>query len=437
MEILIVVILTLFNGVFAMSELALVSARKARLQQQAEDGNLGAKAALELLEHPSRLLSTVQVGITVIGTVAGAYGGSTIAKKYLEPAVAQVPVLAAYKQEIAFALVVLLISYLSLVLGELVPKRLAMRNPERISTIVAYPMQFVAMVSKPLVWLLTASTEAVLRVFGIRGASESTVTEEEIKVLIDEGTKAGVFEEAEQEIVTSALDLADRQAVSFMTPRHDIVWIDLEEPIEVIQRLIMENPHARFPVAEGDLDKVVGIIRARDLLDGDLSKETICARMQKPLVVPDGFSGLELLEQFKRERTHMALVVDEYGNLQGLVTLHDILEAIVGDLPGSDDNEEEPWVVAREDGSYLLDGALPVEELKKLFDLDELPEEDEYRTLGGFVVNRLEHIPKAGEHFTWHHLRFEVVDMDLNRVDKVLVLPQQPEETPPMPEPTE
>ena len=199
----------------------------------------------------------------------------------------------------------------------------------------------------------------------------------------------------------------------------------------------MESPHARFPVAEGDLDKVVGIIRARDLLDGDFSKETIRARMQKPLVVPDGFSGLELLEQFKRERTHMALVVDEYGNLQGLVTLHDILEAIVGDLPGSDDNEEEPWVVVREDGSYLLDGALPVEELKKLFDLDELPEEDEYRTLGGFVVNRLEHIPKAGEHFTWHHLRFEVVDMDLNRVDKVLVLPQQPEETPPLPEPTE
>jgi len=436
MEILILLILTLFNGVFAMSELALVSARKARLQQQAEDGNAGAKAALELLEHPSRLLSTVQVGITLIGTIAGAYGGSTVAKN-LEPAVERVPLLAPYKQEIAFVVVVLFISYLSLVLGELVPKRLAMRNPERIATIVAYPMRFVESLSKPLVWLLSVSTDAILRVLGIRGASKTTVTEEEIKVLIDEGTKAGVFEEAEQEIVTSALGLADRQAVSFMTPRHDIVWIDLEEPIETIRRLVMENPHARFPVAEGDLDKVVGIIRARDLLDGSISKETIRERMQKPLVVPDGLSGLELLEQFKRERTHMALVVDEYGNLQGLVTLHDILEAIVGDLPGGDEDEEEPWVVAREDGSYLLDGALPVEELKKLFDLDELPEEDEYRTLGGFVVNRLEHIPKAGEHFTWHNLRFEVMDMDGNRVDKVLVLPQQAQEAPPLPEPAE
>lgn len=420
MELLIILVLVLLNGVFAMSELALVSARRTRLQQQADDGNPGAKAAVELLEHPSRFLSTVQVGITLVGTIASVYGGQAIADRYIEPFLAQIPLFAPYKTPIALALVVLLITYLSLVIGELVPKRLAMRSPERIASIVSIPMRVLSSVAKPLVWLLTVSTDGILRLFGNRSSQEPDATQEEIKVLLDEGTRAGVFEEAEQEIVSSALGLGDRDVVSLMTPRHDIVFIDLEDPIQEIQAILLDSSHARFPVVEGDPNQVLGIIRARDLLNCEVSKENLRERMLSPLVVPENFSALELLEAFKGNRTHLALVVDEYGTVQGLVTLHDILEAIVGEVPGAE-AEGESWVIKREDGSLLLDGALPIEELKKLLDVDELPDEEDYRTVAGFVVSQLGRIPKAGERFDWDHHRIEVMDMDGNRVDKVLI----------------
>lgn len=420
MDLLLILVLVLLNGVFAMSELALVSARKSRLQQQADEGNPGARAALALLEHPSRLLSTVQVGITLVGTIAGVYGGQTLADHYLEPLLLQVPLLAPYATPIALALVVLAITYLSLVVGELVPKRLAMRNPERIAAVVSLPMTLLAQFAKPLVWLLTTSTETLLKLFGNRAAQATDVTEEEIKVLLDEGTRAGVFEEAEQEIVSSALGLGDRDVVSLMTPRHDIVFLDLEDSLEGIQELLRKTPLSRFPVIDGDPDRVLGIIRARDLLDSEITVEEVRKRILPAVVVPENMSALELLEQFKLKRTHLALVVDEYGSIQGLVTLHDILEAIVGEMPGSE-TEDESWVVRREDGSFLIDGALPIEELKKLLDEDNLPEEEEYRTLGGFVLNQLGHIPRAGEVFDWNGWRIEVIDMDGNRVDKVLI----------------
>ncbi|MCL5965284.1 MAG: hemolysin family protein, partial [Deinococcus sp.] len=266
------------------------------------------------------------------------------------------------------------------------------------------------------------STDALLKLFGRPGAHEPPVTEEEIRVLMHEGTRAGVFEEAEQDIVHSVLSLGDRQVDSLMTPRPDVVWLDLEDTIEETQRKITESPHARFPVAEGSLDTVKGVVRARDLvlLGGKLTKEALTALLQPPLYVPGNLSAFQLLEQFKKSRTHMALVIDEYGGLQGIVTLHDILEAILGDLPGAE-AEEEPWVLKREDGSYLIDGALPIEEFKELFELDRLPEEEKYRTLGGLVLAELGRIPTAGESFTFEGLTIEVVDMDANRIDKVLV----------------
>lgn len=426
MEIFILLLLTLFNGVLAMSEAAFISSRKAKLQQRADDGNVGAKAALELLASPSRLLSTVQVGITLIGIVAGAYGGTTLAGS-LAPGIARIPALAPYAQEIAFTIIVLLITYLQLVIGELVPKRLALRSPERIAALMAFPMQVLSTVAKPLVWLLTVSTDWVLRLFGQRGSHEPPVTDEEIQVLMDEGTRAGVFEEAEQETVRSILSLGDRQVDSLMTPRPDIVWLDLEDPIEETRRKILESPHGRFPVAEGSLDKVIGVVRARDLVvKPNFTVEDLRSLAQPPLFVPATLTAWQLLEMFKQKRTHMALVVDEYGGLQGVVTLHDILEAIVGDLPSNEEAEDEPWIVRRDDGSYLLDGALPIEEFKELFDIEELPEEERYRTVGGLVLAELGRIPSAGESFTFENLKIEVVDMDGNRIDKVLVTQVQP-----------
>lgn len=421
MEFLIIFALILFNGLFAMSEIAVVSSRRSKLQQRADGGDTRARAVLELIESPSRFLSTVQVGITLISILAGAYGGTTVAKG-LEPLIGVLPWLAPYKTEIAFALVVLAITYLSLVVGELAPKRLAMRSPERIASLVALPVRYIAVFLAPLVWLLTHSTDALLKLFGRPGAHEPPVTEEEIRVLMHEGTRAGVFEEAEQDIVHSVLSLGDRQVDSLMTPRPDVVWLDLEDTIEETQRKITESPHARFPVAEGSLDTVKGVVRARDLvlLGGKLTKEALTALLQPPLYVPGNLSAFQLLEQFKKSRTHMALVIDEYGGLQGIVTLHDILEAILGDLPGAE-AEEEPWVLKREDGSYLIDGALPIEEFKELFELNRLPEEEKYRTLGGLVLAELGRIPTAGESFTFEGLTIEVVDMDANRIDKVLV----------------
>lgn len=426
LEIVFIVLLVLLNGVFSMSEMAIVSARKVRLQQLANQGNIEARRALELADSPNQFFSTVQIGITLIGTLAGAFGGATLAEK-LAVQLKLIPFLAVNADAIALFVVVLLITYLSLVLGELVPKRLALNNPERIAIGVAAPMRFLARFAAPAVHLLSASTDLVLRILGIGPTTEPEVTEEEIKILIEQGTEAGTFEEAEQEMLNRVFRLGDRRVSALMTPRPDMVWLDLDDSAETNRRVITESAHSRFPVCQGELDNVLGILQVNELLAQCLSGKPLdlTASLRRPLYVPESTPGLKILELFKQSGTHIAIVVDEYGVIQGLVTLNDILEEIVGDIP-SIDEIDEPQVVQREDGSWLLDGMLSVDEFFDLFEIEELPKDQRgnYHTMGGFVVNHLGRIPMAADHFEWRNMRFEVMDMDGNRVDKVLVVPQ-------------
>jgi putative hemolysin len=335
-------------------------------------------------------------------------------------------VLAPYSRPISLAIVVLPITYLSLIVGELVPKRLALNSPERIASAIASPMRALARLASPVVHLLGVSTEALLRGLGMKPSAEPPVTEEEIRALIEQGTRAGMFEEAEQEMVERVFRLGDRRVSAVMTPRTEIVWLDRDASLDEIQHIIAESIHSRFLVAEGSLDNVLGVVHAKELLLHFLRGQPLdlAAILQQPLYVPESMRALEVLELFKRSATHIALVVDEYGGIQGLVTPSDILEAIVGDLPVAGE-PLEPLAVQREDGSWLLDGMLPVDEFKELFHLGRLPGEDQgvYQTLAGFVIMQLGRIPAVSDHFDWGGLRIEVVDMDGNRVDKVLAQP--------------
>ncbi|MBE9002153.1 MULTISPECIES: hemolysin family protein [unclassified Nostoc] len=425
-EILIILVLIIANGVFSMSEMAIVSARKVRLQQLANQGDAKARAALKLAESPNHFLSTVQVGISLIGILTGAFGGATIANR-LAVYVKLVPLLAPYSEPISFGIVVLIITYLSLIVGELVPKRLALNNPERIASIVAIPMQALAAIGSPVVFLLSASTDLILRVLGITASTEPQVTEEEIKILIEQGTEAGTFEEAEQDMVERVFRLGDRPVSYLMTPRPDIVWLDLEDTAEENRQKMVDSAYSRYPVCQAGLDNVLGVIPVTDLLARSFRGEALdlTVGLRQPVFVPESTRGLKVLELFKQTITHMALVVDEYGVIQGLVTLNDIMSEIVGDVP-STDGQDQPQAVQREDGSWLLDGMLPVEEFLELFGMEEWESEERgsYQTLGGFVITHLGRIPAAADHFEWQSMRIEVMDMDGNRVDKVLVVPK-------------
>ena len=425
-QILIILVLTVVNGVFSMSEMAIVSARKVRLQQQANQGNVKAQAALELAEAPNHFLSTVQVGITLIGILTGAFGGATIADS-LAVYVKLIPFLAPYSEALTFGVVVLIITYLSLIIGELVPKRLALNSPEQIAANVAIPMRSLAAIASPAVRFLSASTDLVLRVLRIGPSMQPQVTEEEIKVLIEQGTEAGTFEEAEQAMLERVFRLGDRAVNALMTPRPDIVWLDLEDTEEENRHKMIESANSRFPVCQGGLDNVLGIMPVTDLLARSLSGQPLdlTLSLRQPVFVPESTRGLKVLELFKQTGTHMALVVDEYGVIQGLVTLNDIMVEIVGDVASSDE-PEDPQAVQREDGSWLLDGMLAVDEFFEIFGIKDLPfdQRGSYQTLGGFVITHLGRIPAAADHFEWEGMRFEVMDMDGNRVDKVLVMPQ-------------
>ncbi|AUB36526.1 tlyC, putative hemolysin [Nostoc flagelliforme CCNUN1] len=425
-EILIILVLIIANGVFSMSEMAIVSARKVRLQQLANQGDVKAKAALKLAESPNHFLSTVQVGISLIGILTGAFGGATIANR-LAVYVKLVPLLAPYSEPLSFGIVVLLITYLSLIVGELVPKRLALNNPERIASIVAIPMQALSAIASPMVYLLSASTDLILRLLGITASTEPQVTEEEIKILIEQGTEAGTFEEAEQDMVERVFRLGDRPVSYLMTPRPDIVWLDLDDSAEENRHKMVDSAYSRYPVCQGGLDNVLGVIPVTDLLARSFRGEPLdlTVGLRQPIFVPESTRGLKVLELFKQTITHMALVVDEYGVIQGLVTLNDIMSEIVGDVP-STDGQDHPQAVQREDGSWLLDGMLPVEEFLELFGMEEWESEERgsYQTLGGFVITHLGRIPATADHFEWQSMRIEVMDMDGNRVDKVLVLPK-------------
>lgn len=423
-QLLLILVLIIANGVFSGSEIALVSARKVRLEQQAREGNRSARLALKLAQDPNDFLSTVQVGITLIGILSGALGGATVAEQ-LKKVLDQVPLFQPYSNAISLALVVGLITYLSLVIGELVPKRLALSNPEQIACSVARPMRRLSRLAAPLVALLSFSTDAIVRLMGVRETEEVTITEDELRVLIEQGTEAGTFEAAEQEMVGRVLRLGDRPIRALMTPRTDIDWIDLEGSVEENRQLVMESPHSRFPVCRGSIDECLGVVRLRTLWTTYLNEQSpdvdLESMLSAPLYVADSTRALKVLELFKESGTHIALVLDEYGGVEGMVTLNDLVEAIVGELPALED-EEEPMVVQRDDGSWLLDGLLPVDELKLILDWEELPDEDSgYHTLAGFIINHLGRIPDAGDHFEWLGVRFEIVDMDGRRIDKVLM----------------
>jgi putative hemolysin len=424
-EILLILLLIVGNGVFAGAEIAVVSARKVRLEQLAERGNRRARAALKLAEAPNDFLSTVQIGITLIGILSGAVGGATLAQR-LRPLLDQVPWLAPWSEGISVALVVSAITYLSLVIGELVPKRIALADPERIACAIAGPMRRLSRLTAPLVHLLGTSTDGLLHLLGVRPSSEPDITEEEIKALLRRGAESGVVEEAEHEMVERVFRLGDRSVKGIMTPRTEICWLDLEASAEANLEKVMESRHGRFPVARGKLDACVGVVRGNRLLRARLADEPVDLEslVEPPLFVTQSARGMSVVEQFRRSGVHIALVMDEYGGIEGLVTLTDLIEAIVGDLPSTEELED-PMIVQRQDGSWLLDGLLDLGDFSNLVERKPFPEEvtGGSHTLGGFVMHRLSRIPKAGDHFEWDGLRFEVMDMDGKRVDKVLVEP--------------
>jgi putative hemolysin len=424
-EIIIVILLILANGVLAMSETAFVSARKVRLQQRANEGDARAKAALELVNSPNRLLSTVQLGITLISILSGAFGGATIAEA-LAVFLRDIPGLAPYSNAIALALVVACITYLSLVIGELVPKRIALNNPERVAVSVVNLTRVMSTIATPFIKLLSISTEGILRLIGLKPSTEPPITEEEINVLIEEGTQIGTFETAEQDMVERIFRLGDRRVSSLMTHRPDIVWLDVEDTPEEISRTIRESNFSRFPVCRESLDNVLGMVHVKDLLLQCMSGQplNLLKALQEPLYVIESTSTLKVLELFKKTGNQAALVVQEYGDIEGLITLNDILEAIVGDI-SSEEDQKNPQAVQREDGSWLMDGTLSIDELKEILHIRALPDEEsgDYETLGGFVLMELGRVPDVSDHFEWDGYRFEVVDMDGRRVDKVLVQP--------------
>jgi putative hemolysin len=426
-EIVLIILLALANGVLALSEIAVLSSRKSRLQQWANEGNTKARTALALANAPERFLSTIQIGITMVGILAGAFGGATLATE-LAAALPNVPGLAPYRHTIGLGLVVLGITYLSLILGELVPKQLALSQPERFATVFAAPMRLLSRIATPVVWLLTVSTTTVLHVLGRHPTTDPPITEAEIKILMQQGTEAGVFETAEHDMIQAVLRLGDRRVNAVMTPRTEIIWLNLDAtPADWQQTIIDSVHHARFLVGQGSLDRVLGVVHTKDLLVQSLAQGylDLTVAMQPPVFVPENMRALDVLELFKQSSFHIALVVDEYGGLQGLVTLHDILAAVVGDVPTAGELVE-PRAVQRDDGSWLLDGSLPVDELQDRLNIAHWPnvEGGAYHTLGGFIMAQLGRIPAVSEYFVWHGWRFEVVDMDGHRVDKVLVTPQ-------------
>lgn len=428
-DLILLLILFMLNGVFAMSELAIASSRKARLQQMAEEGSSSAAAALALAENPNRFLATVQIGITLIGIVTGFYGGATLSDP-VAVQFARVPAIAPYSGTLAVILVVSMITYLSLVIGELVPKRLALQSPERLAMLVAQPMTTLSRIASPIVQFLGASSEAVLRLLGVRHSDDPPVTEEEIQILLQEGAAAGVFAAAEHEMVEGIFDLGDREVRELMTPRYRLVALDVDDPLEVNYRKTAESPHQVFPVYEGELDHLLGMAPVKKLWAASVNGVAIDLReiVEPALIVPESMPALEVLERFRDRNTNTAMVVDEYGGIQGLLSLHDLMEAITGDLAASQMLAGE--VVQRADGSWLLDGALPVHEVRDLLDIDPMPGEEngEFETLGGFVMSQLGRIPEIGDITDWDEHRFEVVDMDGRRVDRVLVTPPVPSE---------
>jgi putative hemolysin len=424
MELLVLLALFLANGIFAMSELAVVSSRRSRLQQLAEKGLPGATAALGLIENPGRFLSTIQVGITLIGIFSGAFGEATLVAQ-LAPMLADLPLIGAYAKQAALAIVVIAITFGSLILGELVPKRLALHAPEAIATRIALPMHLLSRLMHPFVRLLTFTSEGILRLFGVREKVRETVTEAEIEGLMRAGAEAGVFERAEHQYVSRILHLDTQRVGAIMTPRVDMVYLDIDAPLARNLEVIRREGYTRVPVVRGDFAEVLGMLDVRDFAEDALDGKPldIRAHLRPPLYVPESVNLIRLLELLKQHKAHLALVLDEYGEVQGLVTMTDVLEAIVGAVPESEE-ASEPDVVRRADGSLLVDGGVSLARVREALgrEIETPPEEaGSYQTLGGLVMARLGRVPRVGDRFDFDGLRFEVMDMDRNRVDKVLL----------------
>jgi putative hemolysin len=422
-ELIIIFLLLIANGVFAMSELAIVSVRKIRLEQRAEQGDTGARIALELAAAPESFLSTVQIGITLIGILSGAISGATIGTK-LGEMLGQIPWLAPYSDTLGVGVVVLVLTFLSIVMGELVPKRLALNNPEGIASAVAPTMRLLSRVTGPAVHLLSVSSTLVLRLFNLQPSSEPAVTDEDVRGMLEQGTQVGVFEPIEEEIVGQIFRLSDRTVSALITPRTDVVWLDIDDPPETIRAKVIESGFSRYPVAEDNLDNVVGLVSAQELLAQSLTGQPLDLKtiLQPALFIPETTPALVVVERLRQTRSHIALVIDEYGGLEGLVTLGDVLTAIVGDMP--DTHEPiETGAIQRADGSWLLDGMFQIDEFQELLEVQALPDvaEGYYQTVGGLVMAMLGRIPTEGDQFEWEGYRFEVMDMDGRRVDKVLL----------------
>ena len=422
-DLVIVFGLILLNGLFAMSELAVVSSRKSRLQSLARRGVRGARTALKLAEEPTAFLSTVQIGITLVGILAGAFSGVALGEEVADWLGRWQPI-APYADPIAIGTIVVAITYVTLIVGELVPKRVALRRPERIAVVVAPPMQTLSRIAGPLVFVLKHSTEGVMRLLHLGGGQESPVTEEEVRMLIAEGTRAGVFLATEREMIEGVLRLADRRVRAIMTPRQEVVWLDVDASPEEIAETLAEHHMPRYPVCRETIDNPVGVVDVNDIAAALLKGKSVrlADLIVPPLVVPEGVYVLNLLEMFRTEGAQMAIIVDEYGATEGIVTLADILEAITGELPEPGE-EPELELVQRSDGSWIVDGAYPIDEFEDRLRLRGLRDDGDYDTVAGFALHRLERLPEVGDSFTTPSGRFEILDMDGKRIDKVLFVP--------------
>ncbi|HEY5758544.1 MAG TPA: hemolysin family protein [Steroidobacter sp.] len=424
-DVLILLLLILVNGFFALSEMALVAAKKVRLQAAAEQGRAGAKSALALMEDPTTLLSAIQIGITVISFATAIYGTNVFAEPLAQELVG-LGMPADFADDVGTALVVLVVTFVSLILGELMPKRVALLHAESLATAVAPPMRLFATIMVPFVWLLRMTVNRLLKLLPISSAPQQAVTEDDVRALVAEGTTAGVFLASERRLLEGVLALADRKVGSIMIPRQDVIWLDIEEPIEVLWQRAKESGHARFLVAREKFDNLLGMITLADLSEalhrGELDPER---DLDPPLHIPDSISVLQLLDQFQRSSTHLALVTDEYGEIEGITTPIDILKAIAGELPDLGSRERAEYV-QREDGSWLVDGHMPIEELQQRLGRRDMGGRD-YHTVAGFVLARLGRIPKAGDTLTWRDLKIEIMDMDGVRIDKILLRKQTPE----------
>jgi len=435
-DILLILLLVVLNGAFALSEIAIVSSKHARLAHMAETGSRGARQALALAAEPTRFLSSVQVGITSIGILSGAIGEATISG-HIQTGLQQVPALSPYAEPLSLALMIASITYVSLIVGELVPKRLALTRPETIASLISRPMQLVATIARPIVFVLSVSTDTILRLLGVRKTDQATMTMEEIKLLIEQSTAEGVLEASEHEMVRNVLNLDEQHVVEALTPRSEVVFLDVRDPAERSRERLRQQPHSVLPLCDGGLQNVIGFVRATRVLEQVLDGRSLDlpALVEPPLFVPETMTLMTMLEHFKRTNLPAALVVDEFGQVDGIVTLTDVISSIVGDLPG--DNGGEPLIVRREDGGWLLDGTLDLATVVRTLDDAAIVGEDEaqhFHTLGGLAMTSLGRVPRTGDVFERGRHRFEVVDMDGRRVDRVLVNPVDPAAAPASPQ---